>query len=140
MDTKEMIERKGFDPKAIEFLNNFLYEFNDLFGSYLSQEEVLERINNYLDEIEFVEEIPYSEENGVIGLYNLEEKKVYIRKSDIESEKSTFFHEMVHVLHEKLVTAELQENFEIQDESHQMYLTGIGVDEGFTEYLTSKIN
>lgn len=75
MDTKEMIERKGFDPKAIEFLNNFLYEFNDLFGSYLSQEEVLERINNYLDEIEFVEEIPYSEENGVIGLYNLEEKK-----------------------------------------------------------------
>ena len=44
MDTKEMIERKGFDPKAIEFLNNFLYEFNDLFGSYLSQEEVLERI------------------------------------------------------------------------------------------------
>lgn len=140
MDTKEMIERKGFDPKAIEFLNNFLYEFNDLFGSYLSQEEVLERINDYLDEIEFVEEIPYSEENGVIGLYNLEEKKVYIRKSDIESEKSTFFHEMVHVLHEKLVTAELQENFEIQDESHQMYLTGIGVDEGFTEYLTSKRN
>ncbi|MEI3401652.1 MAG: hypothetical protein V8R51_04800 [Clostridia bacterium] len=73
-------------------------------------------------------------------MYNLEEKKVYIRKSDIESEKSTFFHEMVHVLHEKLVTAELQENFEIQDESHQMYLTGIGVDEGFTEYLTSKRN
>ena len=85
--------------------------FNDLFGSYLSQEEVLERINDYLDEIEFVEEVPYSEgSDGLIGLYNYKEKKVYVKIMDIESEKSVYFHEMVHVLHEKL-NDELGEEF-----------------------------
>lgn len=69
MDTKEMFERKGFDQKAIEFLNNFLYEFNDLYGKYLPQEEVIQRINDYLDEIEFVDEMHEELIDSAVGCY-----------------------------------------------------------------------
>ena len=130
MDTKEMFERKGFDKKTIEFLNNFLYEFNNLYGSFLSQEDVLERIKDYLDEVEFVDEMRKDE---VVGCYNTENKRIDIKKSNIEEEKSVFFHEMVHVLHEKL-DEEFKENCVFQ----QMDFGGTGVDEGFTAYLTSK--
>lgn len=99
MDTKEMFERKGFDQKTIEFLNNFLYEFNDLYGKYLPQEEVIQRINDYLDEIEFVDEMPEELIDTAVGCYYSEEKKVLIKKRELEDkEKSTFFHEMVHVI------------------------------------------
>lgn len=142
MDTKEMFERKGFDSKAIEFLNNFLQEFNELYGKYLSQEEVIQRINDYLDEIEFVDEMPYSKDgkDDIIGCYSHGEKKVYIKKSDNDSEKAVFFHEMIHVLHRKItdeIEAEDEEKW-LSEETLTMYLKGVGNIEGFTEYLTSK--
>ena len=146
MDTKEMFERKGFDQKSIEFLNNFLYEFNDLYGKYLPQEEVIQRINDYLDEIEFVDEMPEELIDTAVGCYYSEEKKVLIKKRELEDkEKSTFFHEMVHVLRQKIKDDAYNavndsfynlgdENYDNLSAAHELNVQGI--DEGFTQYLT----
>lgn len=140
MNKKELFEKKGFDQNSIKFLNNFLYEFNDLFGKYLSEEEVLERINDYLDEIEFADEL-----DGCSGCYKSGEKKVYVKRGNSEFEKSVFFHEMVHVIYqklendysEKIFTKILEDDFELEEQDGLM-LGGIGIDEGFTQYITSK--
>lgn len=146
MDTKEMFERKGFDPKAIEFLNNFLYEFNDLYGKYLPQEEVIQRINDYLDEIEFVDEMPEELIDSAVGCYYSKEKKVLIKNRELEDkEKSTFFHEMVHVLRKKIkddASNAVEDSFYNLDEEDNDNLFAAkelnvqGIDEGFTQYLT----
>lgn len=146
MDTKEMFERKGFDPKATEFLNNFLYEFNDLCGKYLPQEEVIQRINDYLDEIEFVDEMPEELIDTAVGCYYSKEKKVLIKNRELEDkEKSTFFHEMVHVLRQKIkddASNAVEDSFYNLDEEDNVNLFAAkelnvqGIDEGFTQYLT----
>jgi len=146
MDTKEMFERKGFDPKATEFLNNFLYEFNDLYGKYLPQEEVIQRINDYLDEIEFVDEMPEELIDTAVGCYYSKEKKVLIKNRELEDkEKSTFFHEMVHVLRQKIkddAYNAVEDSFYNLDEEDNVNLFAAkelnvqGIDEGFTQYLT----
>lgn len=146
MDTKEMFERKGFDPKAIEFLNNFLYEFNDLYGKYLPQEEVIQRINDYLDEIEFVDEMPEELIDSAVGCYYSKEKKVLIKNRELEDkEKSTFFHEMVHVLRQKIkddASNAVEDSYYNLDEDDNDNLFAAkelnvqGIDEGFTQYLT----
>lgn len=146
MDTKEMFERKGFDPKVIEFLNNFLYEFDELYGKYLPQEEVMQRINDYLDEIEFVDEMPEELIDSAVGCYYSKEKKVLIKKRELEDkEKSTFFHEMVHVLRQKIkeeASKAVEDSFyDLDDEDNDNLfaakeLNVQGIDEGFTQYLT----
>ena len=149
MDTKEMFERKGFDSKSVEFLNGFLYEFNDLYSKYLSQEEVIQRINDYLDEIEFVDEMPEELIDSAVGCYYSKEKKVLIKKRELEDkEKSTFFHEMVHVLRQKIKEeaskAVNDSVYDLDDEDNDNLfaakeLNVQGIDEGFTQYLTPQL-
>ena len=50
-------------------MNNFLYKFDDLFGKYLSQEEVLKRIDEYLDEMIKVD-FSIVENDGISIRYN----------------------------------------------------------------------
>ena len=150
MDTKEMFERKGFDSKSVEFLNGFLYEFNDLYSKYLSQEEVIQRINDYLDEIEFVDEMPEELIDIAVGCYYPNEKKVLIKKMELEDkEKSTFFHEMIHVLRQKIkddASNAVEDSFYNLDEEDNDNLLAAerlnvhGIDEGFTQYLTIERN
>ena len=38
-------EGKKFDERTIELINNFINEFDELFGKYISREQVIKRIN-----------------------------------------------------------------------------------------------
>lgn len=157
IDTKEMYERKGFDEKTIELVNNFLYEFDELYGKYLPQEEVLERINDYLDKVSFVEKL-----NGkAVGCYNGKTKEICIDENheDEEVRKEVFFHEMIHVLRQKIKESNkeaydnlhkkgvyddfLLDEDEKYDTIFSFYdavssLDNPGMDEGFTQYLTTE--
>ena len=60
-------------------LKQEINEFDDLFGRFLSRDEILARINNNINSIEFVDEIK-SESTCPAGQYIPEEKKVLIKK------------------------------------------------------------
>lgn len=74
-DIRKVFENKNFDDESLEYISNFIDEFDSIFGKYVPREEVIRRINENLDEI-----ITYDFENDgkreVLGNYNIE-KNMY---------------------------------------------------------------
>lgn len=136
---RKVFENKNFDDESLEYISNFIEEFDSIFGKYVPREEVIRRINENLDEI-----ITYDFENNgkreVLGNYNIEKKRICITNKDIgDGKKSVFFHEMVHCImsdakERKLdfITKSLNEDYEYIE------LKSRGLTEGFTEYVTKK--
>jgi len=137
-DLKKEFQDKNFDEKALEFIINFINEFDDLFGKYVSREELIRRIKENLDLIVFSYEFENKEYRGT---YNIEEKK--IRLADLESEeqlKGVFFHEMIHC-----ITTNKERTFTgferiVEDIENEEKTTSRGLAEGFTAYSTKKRN
>lgn len=136
---RKVFENKNFDDESLEYISNFIEEFDSIFGKYVPREEVIRRINENLDEI-----ITYDFENNgektVLGDYNIEKKRMRITNKDIgDARKSVFFHEMVHCIMSDaeernldFITKSLNEDYEYIE------LRSRGLTEGFTEYVTKK--
>ena len=92
-DLKEIFKDKNFDEKTLELIDNFLNEFEEVFGKYLSREKVIDRIKNNLNHsVVFTNEL----RKNVSGVYNSEEKIIRMLPDLGEEQlKSVFFHEMI---------------------------------------------
>lgn len=135
---KEIFKEKNYDEQTLNLIENFLYEFEEVFGKYLPREEVIKRIKANLDHSVLITNI---EGNKHTGLYDSKEKKITLLEGmDEETLKSVFFHEMIHCItsYEKFVGFGL----EYCDEDNPIRQTGtaIGITEGFTQLATKKRN
>ena len=95
---KEIFKEKEFSDEALYYLENAINEFEEVFGQYVSREELIERIKRNINSIEFVDKIDYKRENKCcLGLYSLQDKKIQVLSTlDDEKKKSVFFHEFLH--------------------------------------------
>lgn len=130
----EMFKEKGFSKETLELINNFINEFEELFGQYLSKEEVIERINNNLNGIDVCDKIEGHPK--AVGVYRKKLKNIQIiKKANIEEIKETMFHEMVHC-----ITADEKgigfDRIYYSDDVELKIEQGVGLNEGTSEYLT----
>lgn len=134
---RELFKNKNFSEDALFYLENAINEFDDLFGRFLSRDEILARINNNINSIEFVDEIK-SESTCPAGQYIPEEKKVLIKKGySIEHTKSIFFHELLHALGlDKDMICGFRNEVINNDFISFSTQYGSGWDEGFVEMMT----
>ena len=134
-DLKEIFKDKNFDEKTLELIDNFLNEFEEVFGKYLSREKVIDRIKNNLNHsVVFTNEL----RKNVSGVYNSEEKIIRMLPDLGEEQlKSVFFHEMIHCI----TTTKDFVGFGIQyyddkDMHADSMQTAKGITEGFTQLAT----
>ncbi len=137
-DIIEKLKDKNFDERTLEYICNFVEEFDSLFGKYVSKEEVVNRIVNNLDNFQFGNNFKVS--NNMLGAYLLIEKKIEISKNIDNNEeelKSIIFHEMIHCITfnpEKLITGFSEKWY--SEDAEELDITMHGFTEGFTEYAT----
>lgn len=132
---EEVFQGKNFDSKTLELIENFLEEFDDLFGKYVSREEVIRRIKENLDHsIEFVE----FDSKSVLGEYNATINKISLKQGlDEKQLKDVFFHEMVHcITKDKDCVGFSKEIFDKGGKPRRVQVTGFT--EGFTQYVSKK--
>lgn len=139
LNTKELVRKeladKQFGEKEIELISGAIDEFDDLFGKYVSKEELMRRLKEYLKEIKFK---PVLQNGKVIGLFHEDKKEISILESLSEQEmKSVFFHEFIHCItyDPKKGTCGFREKYEIYDSDKITYI-GNGLNEGFTQFVT----
>lgn len=99
-DIKEKLKYKNFDERALNYICNFVEEFDSLFGKYVNKEEIIKRIINNLDNFEFCDEFS-SLKGNVAGTYSNSKKEIKILKNidkNDEKIKSIIFHEMIHCI------------------------------------------
>lgn len=136
-EIKEKLKNKNFEERALNYICNFIEEFDTLFGKYINKEEVIKRIINNLDKFEFMNDL----KKDVLGEYSSLEKKIMISKKidkDEEKIKSVIFHEMIHCITantEELVTGFSKKYF-LEEDNEEINVTMHGFTEGFTEYTT----
>ncbi len=140
-DVREVLKDKNFDERALQLIENFLKEFDELFGKYVSKEEALKRINNNLNKIIFCE----LEKENTYGTYDGEEKEIQLNQKELsnaeneEKLKGVFFHEMIHCItrdNERDVTC-FSVELECEDFLENSIVTCHGLTEGFTQYVTN---
>ncbi len=125
-EIRNIFKDKNFNEETLELVENFINEFDGLFGKYVSREELIKRIKENLNEnVGFTK----FEKGKVLGNYNSQDKKISLKENLSEERlKAVFFHEMVHCItnHGDYVgfTGELTER------------TAIGITEGFTQYVS----
>lgn len=134
---------KQYDEQTLGLINNFIEEFDSLFGKYVSREEVIRRIQENLDTVTFNHEFDDTE---TLGMYTISEKAkaIYLSKGIKNEEmiKATFFHEMLHCLSLDLEKGifgfkKVVECEDFEDNSKRVVI-GVGFNEGVTEYITRK--
>lgn len=135
-DIREKLKNKNFDEKTLNYICNFVEEFDYLFGKYVNKEEVMKRIIKNFEGFEFLNDF----KKGVLGSYSNFTKKISISKNIVEDEekiKSVFFHEMIHCITtdlEESVTGFSQKNLDKNNEEFKVTMHGFT--EGFTQYAT----
>ena len=130
---EEIFEEKNFDSKTLELIENFLNEFDDLFGKYVSRDEVIRRIKQNLEgSIEFKE----FDKKSILGEYNASTNRISLKKG-LEDKiiKDVFFHEMIHcITKEKDCVGFFREVFDDKGMLKRVQVTGFT--EGFTQYVS----
>lgn len=138
----EVFKDKNFNEQTLEFLNNFIEEFDDLFGKYVQREELIKRIQKNFDaNIEFTD----FEQSATMGRYMRDEKRVLIKEGlPLDVAKGVFFHEMIHCItnRENYIgfPRGLSDQILTNDAETNSVRTAIGITEGFTEYVNRKRN
>lgn len=86
------------DKQILYLINNFIDEFESIFGKYLNRDEVINRIENNMNDFCFSK----IEEKNIYGKYNINEKRVII-SCDVDEKnlKEIVFHEMIHCITSK---------------------------------------
>lgn len=138
-ELKEVFKEKNFDEFTLNLINNFLYEFGEVFGKYVSKEELIRRIKNNLNHsVSFVNE----DDKKRSGVYNKDDKKITLLEGmNEEMLKSVFFHEMIHCItaHEDFVGFGIEYDNEYNG-NKKTIVTAKGLTEGFTQLATKKRN
>ena len=129
---KKIFLKNGIDERSLNYINNFINEFEEVFGKYLNREEVIKRIEENLNEFYFTE----IEEVATQGRYYYEDKKIEI-SSDLEEKniKEVVFHEMIHCITNNEGHIGFSYNI-LFDE----YTDATGFNEGFTQLATKERN
>ena len=129
----EEFEGKNFDKVTLDYLNNFLYEFDALFGNYVSREEVIRRIRENLDN-SFIFQDDLGEQT--FGKYSKAEKAITLKAGLTPDElKSIVFHELIHCITTKGNDTGFCREYSSEELDRSVYI-GRGINEGTTEYLT----
>lgn len=133
---KKAFSGKNFDDKTLFYLDNFIDEFDDLFGKYFPRERVIEQIKANLEK-----SIEWKNEEGMIeklGLYYNKEKSISLLDSmNEEKSKSVFFHEMMHCLLKYSEYTGMIKEYDIDGIDDRKIYIGMGLTEGIAQYLTS---
>ena len=131
---KEVFKDKNFDDLTLYYINNFIEEFSELFGEYVSKEELVKRIKENLNySFEFAD---LTDERGI---HNGKEKKITLANSikDNEEEiKEVIFHEMIHCITAREGYTCFSKTYHVDDIEQIHIMTAHGLTEGFTQYLT----
>ena len=94
-ELKQKLESKKFNNTTIEFLTNAINDVEELYGEYISEETILERIKQNLNcDIEFMDD----SENRTVGEYFSDLKSIKLKKRAPEEEHQTFLHEFLHCI------------------------------------------
>ena len=126
-------EGKKFDERTIELINNFINEFDELFGKYISREEVIKRINENLNDSIIFCEFDNKWQHG--GYYS-KEKCIRIKPGlDEENLKSVIFHELIHCITAQDKNVGFRKHDYIEYKGYKESI-GIGINEGTAQYLT----
>lgn len=137
---KEVFADKEFDEITLKYIENFIEEFDDLFGKYLKREDVIKRIKENLNySFEFAD----LRQSKIDGSYNRNTKKIKLA-NDIGSEevlKTVVFHELTHCITawEKYTGFSRKytiEDLEQKDGFSEEITTCKGLTEGFTQLAT----
>lgn len=135
---KEVFKEKNFDDLTLHYINNFIEEFNELFGEYVSKEELVKRIKENLNySFEFAD---LTDERGI---HNGKEKKITLANSikDNEEEiKEVIFHEMIHCITARKGYTCFSKSYSVYGQDELKIITAHGLTEGFTQYLTQLRN
>ncbi|MBQ6992052.1 MAG: hypothetical protein IJN50_03980 [Clostridia bacterium] len=128
----EVFKDKNFDEITLKYINNFIEEFDDLFGKYVNREEVIKRIKENLNQ-SFV----FKEIKGAKGLYYNKEKKIVLSNKIIDEEelKDVIFHEMIHCITAREKYTGFSKSY-TSDDYEELIVTCKGVTEGFTQLVT----
>lgn len=138
LNTRELVKReladKQFDEKSIELICGAIDEFDDLFGKYVNKAELIRRLKECLKEIKFEPKLY----DDVLGLFNEDKKEILILETLSEEKmKNVFFHEFIHCItyDPQRKKCGFSETYEISD-SDDIAIMGIGITEGFTQFVT----
>lgn len=128
----EVFKDKNFDDITLKYINNFIDEFDDLFGQYVNRDEVIKRIKENLNESFVFEEI-----KNVRGRYKSKDKRIVLsdKVKDEEELKSVIFHEMIHVITTRTNYIGFSKSY-ISEDYENVIVTCRGVTEGFTQLVT----
>ena len=94
-ELKKKLEPKKFNDVTMEFLTTAVNDVLELYGEYISEDVIIERIKQNLDkDIEFERNLG----KNIAGSYNFGEKNIKIKKKSIDEERQVFFHEFLQNL------------------------------------------
>lgn len=132
---KQEYFKNGLDDRSLYYINNFIDEFEEVFGKYLSREEVIKRIEENLNDFYFtdMEDIEGNREHDkVVGRYHTDKKYVEI-SCDLDENKikNVVFHEMIHC-----ITSKNGKNGFIYERIMEDPTYSTGFSEGFTQLAT----
>jgi len=128
-ELKQKLESKKFNDTTIEFLTNAINDVEELYGEYISEETILERIKQNLNcDIEFMDD----SENRTVGEYFSDLKSIKLKKRTPEEEHQTFLHEFLHCIStHKMPNSKVFIGFKNNR-------VEAGINEAMTQYLTEQ--
>lgn len=128
----EVFKDKNFDDITLKYINNFIEEFDDLFGEYVNREEVIKRIKENLN-LSFV----FEDIKDAGGYYDRINKKIALSNdiNDEEELKVVIFHEMIHCITARENYTGFSKTY-ISEDYDEKIITCKGLTEGFTQLIT----
>lgn len=137
---REIFKDKGFSEEEFSYLDNAINEFGEVFGEFVSREDLIERAKTTIDKIEFTEKLD-SRSDCAIGCYDLKDKKIQVMNNLKDEElKSVFFHEFLHAIVSDGKNSGFMREYEIFDfyEGDYFVNLGRGWNEGFVQMMTQE--
>ena len=80
-EIKEIFKDKNFSDETLRYIENFIYEFDSLFGKYLPKKELIHMIKENLEhDIIWEEKISKGDEKeqGALGSYDSKKKTIIL--------------------------------------------------------------
>ena len=136
-EIEETLQEKKYDRKIQYYLMKFLEEFDELFGSFTSKQDVIERIKNNIKNIKWVDKTK-DEEGEYLGLWKADTGEIFLNPCMGDRLLGdVFFHEMIHAIRtDQEGNIGLSSKYAIDGVEEKMPI-GIALEEGFTQFVTN---
>lgn len=136
-EIEETLQEKKYDRKIQYYLMKFLEEFDELFGSFTSKQDVIERIKNNIKNIKWVYKTK-DEEGEYLGLWKADTGEILLNPCMGDRLLGdVFFHEMIHAIRtDQEGNIGLSSKYAIDGVEEKMPI-GIALEEGFTQFVTN---